>query len=89
MSFEEKRRLLLRLDSLIRSKHKGQAEHLAKILNVSERTFYRLLNHLRSDLNAPVIYDAEVERYVYQKPGKTVIGFLPEEQQVHTLRCKV
>lgn len=80
MSFEEKRRLVLQFDSLIRSKSSGNSKELAKRLNISESTFYRLLDHMRGELEAPIIFDDEYSRYIYQRSGRIHIGFIPDIQ---------
>jgi hypothetical protein len=79
MSLEEKRRLILAFDVLIRSKVPGRSEYLAKRLGVSRSTFFRLIEYMRGELYAPVIFDAEQNRYAYEKEGIVMFRFLPAE----------
>jgi predicted DNA-binding transcriptional regulator YafY len=79
MSLEEKRRLILAFDVLIRSKVPGRAEYLAKRLGVSRSTFFRLIEYMREELYAPVIFDADKNRYAYESEGIVMFRFLPAE----------
>jgi len=79
MSLEEKRRLILAMDVIIRSKVPGKAGYMAKRLGVSRSTFFRLLEYMREELSAPVFFDAEKNRYAYQQDGIILFRFLPLE----------
>lgn len=79
MSLEEKRRLILAFDVLIRSKVPGKAEYLAKRLGVSRSTFFRLVEYMRGELYAPVIFDEAQNRYAYENEGIVMFRFLPAE----------
>lgn len=77
MSLEEKRRLLLAFDVLIRSNVKGTAQAYAERLRVSKSTFFRLLEYMRNELCVPIVYDAARGGYVYNKEGMLLFGFVP------------
>lgn len=79
MSLEEKRRLILALDQLIRSKIPGKAEYLARRLGVSRSTFFRLIEYMRGELYAPVFFDTHLNRYAYETEGIIMFRFLPAE----------
>ncbi len=79
MSLEEKRRLILSLDQLIRSKTTGTAIHLSQRLGISRSTFFRLIDYMREDLFAPVFFDEDKGRYCYAQDGIIIIRFLPHE----------
>jgi hypothetical protein len=79
MSLEEKRRLILALDCLIRSKIPGKAEYLAGRLGVSRSTFFRLIEYMKEELYAPVFFDTHLNRYAYEKEGIIMFRFLPAE----------
>ena len=79
MSLEEKQRLILALDVLIRSKIPGKADYLAKRLGISRSTFFRLIEYMREDLYAPVFFDAPHNRYAYEREGVIMLRFLPAE----------
>ena len=79
MSLEEKRRLILVLDVLIRSKIPGKSDYLAKRLGISRSTFFRLIEYMREELHAPVFFDAHSNRYAYEEEGIIMFRFLPVE----------
>ncbi|TVQ67783.1 MAG: hypothetical protein EA360_01565 [Balneolaceae bacterium] len=66
------------LDLLIRQKRTGTPKELAEKLNISERWLYALLDELRVDLECPIRYDRRRRSYVYEEPGKVLIGFTRE-----------
>ncbi len=67
-----------RLDALIRQKRTGPPKELAEKLDISERWLYNLLEELKTELDCPIRYDRRSRSYVYEKPGKVVIGFTKE-----------
>jgi hypothetical protein len=79
MSIEEKHRVLLHFDSLLRSKIKGSGTDIASRLGVSPATFFRILDYARRELNAPIVFDQDLQRYKYQYNGMLFFGFIPEE----------
>ncbi|MEJ7645184.1 MAG: hypothetical protein WKF87_11355 [Chryseolinea sp.] len=79
MSLEEKRRLILSLDHLIRRKTPGTAIDMSRRLGVSRSTFFRLIEYMREDLVAPVSFDEDKGRYCYAQDGIIVIRFVPIE----------
>jgi hypothetical protein len=79
MSLEEKRRLILSLDQLIRGGVPGNAEYLAARLGISRSTFFRLIEYMRVELCAPLFFDTRRNRYAYEFEGRIVFRFLPYE----------
>jgi predicted DNA-binding transcriptional regulator YafY len=77
MSLEEKRRLILSMDSMIRSKVPGTAEELAAKLGVSRSTFFRLIEYMREELFAPIVFDVNRNRYLYEEEGVVFFRFVP------------
>jgi hypothetical protein len=77
MSLEDKRRLILELDFLIRTKTPGKPEALARRLGVSRSTLFRLIEYMKGELNAPVMFDAVNDRYIYGEEGIVMFSFLP------------
>lgn len=57
--------LIHRVDQLILTKSTGTPKQLAKRLNISERTWYYLLDQLRNDYAFPIIYDRFGGNYYY------------------------
>lgn len=78
MSLEEKSRLILALDVLIRSKIPGKADYLAKRLGISRSTFFRLIEYMREELYAPVYFDSAMNRYSYEEEGIILFRFVPK-----------
>lgn len=70
------------LDLLIRQKRTGTPKELAEKLRISERWLYTLLDELRVDLECPIRYDRRRRSYVYDEPGKVMIGFTREIDQI-------
>jgi predicted DNA-binding transcriptional regulator YafY len=56
------------LDRLIRTKATGSPKQLAKKMEISERTLFRLIDCLRS-LGAPVVYCKNRACYYYEEEG--------------------
>lgn len=77
MNFQEKSRLLLQLDELIRRRYRGDARAYAGKLGVSRGAFFRVLSTLRDEFQAPVGYDRDAQAYIYRTPGRLLIGFQP------------
>lgn len=77
MSLEEKRRLILELDRMIRGRIKGTSFDYAERLGISKSTLFRLLDYVKDELNAPIVYSPAEGRYVYEVEGALFFGFLP------------
>jgi hypothetical protein len=69
-----------RLDALIRQKRTGTPKELAEKLDISERWLYSLMDELKTELGCPIRYCRRRRSYVYDEPGKIVIGFTSEMQ---------
>lgn len=76
----KKRELILRLDQLIRMKVCGNASALAKRLNISRSTFFRLLDDMKYNLDAPISYCECNRRYQYEREGCIKFGFVSYEE---------
>jgi len=63
------------LDHLIRIKGTGSPKHLAKRLNISERSIYEYIEVLRT-LDAPVRYCKFRQSYYYENDGRLHLKFL-------------
>lgn len=78
MSIEQKRRLVVALDKIIRNETPGTATELSQRLAVSRSTIYRLLEYMKDDLNAPVFFLEKENRYAYKEDGIIIFGFVPQ-----------
>lgn len=66
MTLKEKMRLLQRAQELIRRKATGTPRELANRLEISERTWYRILEELK-DTGLPVVYCKERQSYYFEE----------------------
>ncbi len=79
MTFEERRRLILKFDELIRRKHRADSAGYARSLGLARGTFFRLLASLRDELGAPIRYEKVSRCYQYERDGKIFIGFVEQK----------
>ena len=79
MTFEERLRLIKKLDGLIKRKYKGNSSEYARKLNVSDATFFRLLEYVKTEFDAPISYCKKNGYYEYCRSGIMFFGFLPVE----------
>jgi biotin operon repressor len=75
---------LERLDQLIRLNATGTPNELAKKLNISRSSVFRLINEMR-ELGCPIAYYKLLRTYAYEKSGKLVIKFLDQGMVNKTL----
>jgi DNA-binding transcriptional regulator LsrR (DeoR family) len=75
---EEQIRHIEYLDQLIRFRATGNPEQLAKRLNISQASLFRLLDAMKH-LNAPIKYDIYLQSYVYEKEVRFKFGFYTTE----------
>jgi hypothetical protein len=80
MTFEERVRIIKKLDSLIKRKFKGNSFEYAAKLNVSRSAFFRLLEYVKTEFDAPIRYCKTNGRYEYCKNGNVFLGFLTNEE---------
>jgi len=79
MTFEERVRIITKLDSLIKRRYKGNSSEYAAKLNISRAAFFRLIVYIKTELDAPVCYCKTNGYYEYCKNGLMFFGFLPAE----------
>ncbi len=77
--------ILERIDQLIRLKATGRPKQLAKRLEVSEATVFRMIETMR-DMNAPICYDLTRQSYIYTVTTRFKCGFYVEELDATTER---
>lgn len=70
--------LIERIDQLIRLKATGSPKSLAKRLAVSEATLFRIIDVMK-ELNAPIRYDLQEQRYYYETQTEFKCGFYVKE----------
>ncbi|MFM6914080.1 MAG: hypothetical protein ACKOUQ_04155 [Aquirufa sp.] len=66
---------LLYLDSLLALQATGTPKELAKKLQMTERSWYKLRDELIHDLQIPIVYNSKQRSYMYQEKGMIKMGF--------------
>ena len=77
MSLEEKMRLVVALDGMIKRKMRGSACEYADKLRISRRAFFRLIDFMKAEMAAPIVHDKAENRFKYGCEGKLHFGFVP------------
>ena len=67
--------LIRRMDKLIRMKATGNYLEFANRLDISPAKLYRLLDLLKDDLEAPIIYNRHRGSFEYEREGCISLGF--------------
>ncbi|MCK8520822.1 hypothetical protein M0D21_04560 [Aquimarina sp. D1M17] len=62
--------LISRIDRLIRMQATGSPSTLARRLDISKTKLHRIINTMKA-LGAPIVYDVDVQSYIYEE----VVGF--------------
>lgn len=83
MTFEERIRLIKTLENLIKLKYRGNSSDYARKLGISNATFFRLMNYIKKELNAPICYNKGHRHYEYCESRSMNLGFLPPENSNH------
>lgn len=78
MTFQERTRLILQLDELIRRRYKADADDYARKLGISRGSFFRLLASMRDEFQAPIRYEKTEQCYQYTRKGRMHFGFVAE-----------
>lgn len=59
-------RLIIRIHELLLGQRTGRPKVLAQRLGVSERSIYNYIGYMKTELNAPIAYEAQKESYYYE-----------------------
>jgi len=76
---------LERINTLIRLRATGTPKDLAKKLNITERTVYRLIKQLK-DMGCPIYYDKHRGSYCYKEEGKLIFKFELEKIDIEVIK---
>lgn len=71
--------LIQRIDQLIRLQATGSPQDLAYKLGISKTKLYRILEIMK-ELEAPILYDASLQSFVYEKAVGFTVGFFDKKQ---------
>ena len=63
------------LDRLIRFGETGPPDELAKKMQVSRATLFRIIDRFKKEFDAPIYFDKNINSYYYEYPGKLIIKF--------------
>ncbi len=74
MNVSETKEKLEKINTLIRLKATGTPKDLAKKLNTTERTVFRIIKQLK-EMGCPIFYNKQRESYCYEEKGKLIFKF--------------
>ena len=60
-------RIITKLHEYINKERTGSPKELANKLGVSERTVYSYISYMRTEMNAPIVFDNQKGNYCYDK----------------------
>lgn len=66
-----------RLDHLIKLKATGSPKELAKKLDITERTVYRIIKQLK-EMGCPIYFDKARKSYCYEQQGNLTFKFISQ-----------
>jgi len=75
---------LERINKLIRLKATGTPKELAKKLNTTERTIYRIIKQLK-EMGCPIYYDNTRGSYCYEEEGKLIFKIESKNTDIETI----
>lgn len=73
--------LIERTDRLIRLQATGTPAKLSNRLGISKTTLYRVIKTMK-ELNAPILYDASLQSFVYEEPVGFSFGFYNKSKEL-------
>jgi len=60
-------RIIKKLHEYIITERTGSPKELANKLEVSERTVYSYISYMKTEMNAPIIFDNQKGNYLYER----------------------
>jgi hypothetical protein len=84
MSFIKYFKRLRYIDYLVRRKATGNANELARKLNLSKRAIYNYINDMK-ELGFPIKYGSDCDCYFYEEKGKMVENLFEKDQSKNEL----
>lgn len=70
------------IDSLIKRKFTGPPHQLAEKLGISVRALHNLLNYMKTELGAPIVYNHVRKSYCYNVDGYFCFTYQSKEKSV-------
>ena len=60
-------RIIKKLHEFILSERTGNPKELANQLGISERTVYSYISYMKTEMNAPIVFDNQKGKYLYER----------------------
>jgi transcriptional antiterminator len=60
-------RIIKKLHDFILTERTGSPKELASKLGVSERTVYSYISYMKTEMNAPIVFDNQKGNYLYDR----------------------
>ena len=60
-------RIIIKLHELIKAERTGTPNELSGKLGLSVRTVYNYIHFMKSELNAPIVYNSQNKKYSYER----------------------
>ncbi|MGV9003263.1 hypothetical protein [Flavobacterium sp.] len=60
-------RIIIKIDELLKANRAGNSKEISVRLDISVRSVYNYITFMKSELNAPITYDAQNKNYAYER----------------------
>ena len=60
-------RVIIKIHEVLKTNSAGNSEELSNRLGISVRTVYNYITFMKSELNAPILYDTHNKKYCYER----------------------
>lgn len=60
-------RIIIKLDELLKAERTGNPKELSYKLGISERTVFNYISFMKTELNAPIIFNTQLKNYCYDR----------------------
>ena len=60
-------RIIIKIHELLKANRAGNSVELSDRLAVSVRSVYNYISYMKTELNAPIIYDSHSKKYCYER----------------------
>ncbi len=84
MNVTEIKNKVEKINTLIRLQATGTPKDLAKKLNTTERTVFRIIKQLK-EMGCPIYYDKQRGSYCYEEEGKLIFKFEANSIDIETI----
>ena len=60
-------RTIIKIHELLKANRAGNSVELSARLDISVRSIYNYISFMKTELNAPIIYDSQNKKYRYER----------------------